>query len=167
MRANTTARQLKVSQDVSKSLDRYSAQIKRLIGQLQAIETSLSEGLGGWARWVEQQPITDNKSLSDFVTSLQALIVTMGTTGENTQTYIDSINGNKGASQSLNAAIDRHIRLVEIIQQTNAKMRDAYIDAIARFEKAISPNSPCQNPHFRRGREFGGTNRGLRRGAGW
>jgi len=128
----STKRQLRVSELVAQSLDGFSRKMKRVSNRLSKLGTSVSEGLEGWSDWAQRSGTNKNVEQA-FTEALKELVVNLKAANEMLESYIESVNGIRGISGALNAAVDRHIAVAYGILETNTRMEQACALTIQRL----------------------------------
>jgi hypothetical protein len=111
--------------------------MERVYVQLGTVGGSLSEGLEGWSKWVEQSGVNKTVPVT-FSQALRELTVNMQTSNDITQSYIDSIKSSKWVSSILDNAINRHVGVVERILQKNVQMKASCLIAVNRIDPKAS-----------------------------
>ena len=122
--ASSTHQQLRVSREVSSSLDRYSARIDRVGVKFAEAGESLSTGLNGWFKWIEEAR-PSKAALSNFPEAMATLTRVLNKSNDQMRSYIAAVRTARGASSVLNAAVDRHIRSIDAILSTSIKIYTA------------------------------------------
>jgi hypothetical protein len=131
--AGSTAQQIKVSEAASRSLDKYSARVDRVAVKYARIGGSLSLGLSGWSKWIENTR-PSKVSFADFPQSLSEFIPVMDRSNDNMRTYIATVRNMRGVSSALNAAVDRHINSLVAIFNTNVSIHTACCETLKIIE---------------------------------
>jgi hypothetical protein len=104
--SSSTAEQLKVGASVSSSLDRFSARMRRLQVKYVQKGESLSGGLNGWFKWIEQ--VKPSKSqLASFPEALAEFNGVLNRSNDQQRSYIAVMENAKGASRVMDAAIQQ------------------------------------------------------------
>lgn len=126
---SSTAQQLKVGRSVSSNLDKFSARMRRVQVRYVKVGESLSDGLNGWFKWIEQ--VKPSKSqLSTFPEAMAEFNSVLNGSNDQTRNYIATMESAKGVSRVMDAAIDRHIQPIRIILETNVKLQAACTECL-------------------------------------
>lgn len=128
-RASSTAQHLKVSEAASRSLDKYSARVDRARIKYVQIGDSLSLGLNGWSKWIEEAH-PSKAGFADFPESLRGFIPAIDQSNNQLRTYIATTGNIRGISSALNAAVDRHVISWEEILNTNLRIHAACCETL-------------------------------------
>lgn len=132
-RAGSTNQQLKVSRAASSSLDRYSARVTRVGAKYVEVGESLSEGLSGWSKWIEETH-PSKAVLTGFPDAMKQFSGILSGSNDQLRDYIATMLNVKGASRVLDAAIERHVHALEVILLTNVKIHSVCTDTLKIFD---------------------------------
>jgi hypothetical protein len=123
--AGSTNHQLRVMKHAAGQLDRHSARIDAIGMTFTKTGRSLSDGLIGWSRWLKDVRPDKATLGAQFPETLRGFVVTLDTNNNQLQTYISTMRGIKGAARTMDAALDRHIRSLQVILDTNINIHAA------------------------------------------
>jgi hypothetical protein len=128
-RASSTSQQLKVSEAASSSLDKYSVRADRVRVKYVEAGELLADGLSGWSKWIEESR-PSKSSFAGFPEAMREFGSGLNGSNNKMRDYIATMEHGKGASRLLDAAIDRHIRPLQVILDTNRRIHAACTESL-------------------------------------
>jgi hypothetical protein len=141
LKATSTKDQLAASRAASDSLDRISRRFDGVLSDLESLAALLFEGMNGWSQWIEEKSGANRSSFLSFMDSLRTLIQNLQNSIDQNEAYINTMTKIKGTSSALNAATDRHIRIVEKIRIATVRIQAACSEMLRRLDNLPDESS--------------------------
>lgn len=123
--AGSTSNQLRVIGQVASQLDRQSARVELICVKFVKTGHMLSDGLRGWSSWLKEASLDKAALGVQFDETLRTFVGTLDTSNNQLREYIKTMQNVKGVASAMDTALDRHIRALQIILDTNINIHNA------------------------------------------
>jgi hypothetical protein len=123
--AGSTSNQLRVISQVASQLDRQSARAERICVTFVKTGNLLSDGLRGWSSWLKETSPDKSALGAQFDETLRTFIGTLDTSNKQLREYIKTMQNVKGVASTMDTALDRHIRALQVVLDTNINIHNA------------------------------------------
>jgi len=132
--AGSTSSQLRVIGQVASQLDRQSARAELICVKFVKTGYSLSDGLRGWSNWLRETSPDKAALGAQFDENLRNFIGTLDTSNNQLREYIKTMQNVKGVASTMDTALNRHIRALQVILDTNVNIHNACSQTLTVIE---------------------------------